>query len=91
VISQLTDGFFCRRRIRPLVFIKTKWRRKKNDENHLFFDDFRFFSLTFFSINRYFRGYRASREITTHRQIFAPPPPSPTFVYYNRVATKIEW
>ena len=40
VISQPTDGFLLRRRNRPVLFIKTKWQRKKNGENRSIFDNF---------------------------------------------------
>ncbi len=47
-----------------------------------------FFLSPFFQLNRYLLGYRAIREITAHRQIFALPPPAPAHVYYNRAATQ---
>ena len=47
-----------------------------------------FFNSPFFQLNRYFQGYRAIREISAHREIFAPPPPAPAHVYYNRAATQ---
>ena len=47
---------------------------------------FDFFHSPFFQLNCYFQGYRAIRVITAHRQIFAPPPPAPAHVYYNRAA-----
>ena len=64
MISQPTDGFLLRRRNRPVLFIKTKWQRKKNGENRSIFDNFRFFSLTFFSIKLLFSGL--SRDPCDH-------------------------
>jgi len=64
---------------------------KKNGENLLCFDDFKFFYSPFFQINFYFWGYRAIRDITAHSWSFAQPPPPSAPVYYNKEATQNKW
>jgi len=40
----------------------------------------------FFQLNCYFWCERVNRDITSHRRIFDPPPPSPARVYLHRAA-----
>jgi hypothetical protein len=90
VISQPTDGILpCRRR--PIPFIITEQRRKKNGEKPLRFHDFTILSLTFFLIELLFWGNRVICDISAHRLIFAPPPLSTNCVDIKRVATQKEW
>ena len=91
VISQPTTGFLPRRRRRPLACITTERQRKKKGENRSCFDDFTVCLLTVFSIKLLFSCCLAISDIAAHSRIFAPLPPPPARVYYNRAATQKEW
>jgi hypothetical protein len=91
VTSLPTDWFFTRHHRRPLAFITTKRRRKKNGEKATHIGDFSVVSLTLFQLIFYFQGCRAYRDIAADRWIFIPPPPSPTRVYQIREETQKEW
>jgi len=73
-----------------LVFIELKRRCKKNGEKRLGFEAFTVLLLTIFSIDCYFWGDRVIRDISAHRHIFAPPPPSLARVYQNKAASQKE-
>jgi hypothetical protein len=72
VISLITDAFLPRYRRRPLAFIKTERRCKKNGEKRVGVDDFEVLLLTFFPIKLLFS---VRSDISNHRPNYAPPPP----------------